>query len=294
MKLFKSKFFSKYCFSSSNSNSLGNPDPTILFSNILSDSKINIAPPLPDSLPLNLIGKDYQKFFSSNIHGSINSINYKSSELIILGTQYETTPTKNIYKILTACNPDIVYLQIRPELFLRNFRINPKIDEKFKKIAYFKQLVRMGREVMPSQKYYQKIENYLLKNNVFTTRDLDPKALSVKYKEYKAREGIPNKTIAAIAYYCEEKKIPIVLCDLPDLVFRQSIVNSLTLYQLQSILTSSSKELIFHPDLSPQTPMKMAQLLYPDVFLNKTDKLFCKNKFLFKSTNKINKNIFLY
>lgn len=269
MKLLNFKPFSK--FFTSSEHALSNPDPKLLFSKLLSGSKINIAPELPN-LPLTLTSKDYQKIFSSHVHGSIDSFNYNTSELTILGTQYETTPIKNIYKILSASKPDIVYLQIRPEIFLTNFRINPKENGKFKKLTYFKQLVRSGREVMPNLNYYKKIENELKDNNVFTTGDLDPKVLQIKYKDYKARERIPNRTIATIAFYCEERNIPIVLCDMPDLVFRQSIANSLTLFQLQSILASCSKEMMFHPDLSPRNPMKMANLLYPEVFLEKSDK----------------------
>lgn len=269
MKLLNFKPISK--FFTSSEHALSNPDPKVLFSKLLADSKINIAPELPN-LPLKLNSKDYLKIFSSHIHGSINSFNYNSSELTILGTQYESTPIKNIYKILSATKPDIVYLQIRPEVFLTNFRINPKEGGKFQKLTYLKQLVRSGREVMPNLKYYKKIENELKENNVFTTGELDLKIFGLNYKEFKARERIPNKTIATIAFFCEERNIPIVLCDMPDLVFRQSIANSLTLFQLQSILSSCSKEIVFHPDLSPINPMKMACLLYPEVFLEKSDK----------------------
>jgi hypothetical protein len=46
------------------------------------------------------------------------------ANVIYFGSDYEGIPMKNIYKALNLVRPDIVLLQMRPDLLLDNFKFD--------------------------------------------------------------------------------------------------------------------------------------------------------------------------
>jgi hypothetical protein len=123
---------------------------------------------------------------------------------------------------------------------------------------------------MPSQEVRSKVYDELLNTGILVDENVEDNA--TKYKAYEARERVSTEAIAAACLYAENKGIDIILGDLPELVFRQNIVNTHTLLQLQNIFTHCARELAYYPDLRPQTPYTMACLLYPEVFVKPSDK----------------------
>jgi len=91
------------------------------------------------------------------------------------------------------------------------------------------------------------------------------------YKPFDYQERLSLEAITVASLYGEDKKVEIILGDIPEIVYRQNIANSLTLLQLQNIFTECSRELAYHPDLKPQTPYTVACLLYPEIFLKPID-----------------------
>lgn len=122
---------------------------------------------------------------------------------------------------------------------------------------------------MPSQNHRQKISEELLLNGLLIndTEDLP----TTNYKMYEHNDRLNLDAITVACLYAENKQIPVILGDLPELVWRQNIVNSLTLLQLQNIFTHCSRELALHPDIEPRTPLAVAYLLYPEIFVKPTD-----------------------
>ena len=225
------------------------------------------------SFDFQLSRKDYLSFVQNNPNGRVNIFNYKETKFTLVGAQYEFLPIKNVYQILNYSKPDVVLLQIKPDQLLDNFKILLKKEknQKFSSSKYFSQCLRRPEEIMPSNEYRQKIAKTLENNKIYL--EYNKEAFSEKnYKEYEILDRLSMDTIATACLYCEIHKIPMVLCDVPELVFRQNFVNSKTLMQIQNIFTKCCRELSLYPDYRPQSPMNMGYHLFPELFLEKSDK----------------------
>ena len=69
---------------------------------------------------------------------------------------------KNMYKAMTVAKPDLVMVQVSPDLLLDNFEQYPEKHTSedgwvFDEQAYLKQLVRNGTDVYPSLKMKVKL-----------------------------------------------------------------------------------------------------------------------------------------
>ena len=121
---------------------------------------------------------------------------------------------------------------------------------------------------MPSYEMYVSLTEELKKSGI--SPEVNSETYK-KYKPYELKERLSMEAIGTICLYAERHGINIVLGDSPEIVYRQNIANSLTLLQLQNILTHCAREIALYPDLKPQTPLTVANLLYPEVFLQLTD-----------------------
>lgn len=128
---------------------------------------------------------------------------------------------------------------------------------------------------MPSLEMRNKIKKELIENNIFTKNiEESPEKINKikKFKNILNFERLSPEAMATSSFYAELTNIPIFLGDIPELVFRENIANSFTLMQLQNVFTHTSREIALYPDLNPQTPLNMAFYLYPDIFLQPSDK----------------------
>lgn len=219
--------------------------------------------------------KDYLGFMNDNPNGRVNIFNYKETKMTLVGAQYEFLPIKNIYQILSFSKPDIVLLQVKPDQIINNFKILLKKEKthKFSSVKYFSQCFRTPFEIMPNNEYRQKIVKHLEENKIYISDKPSNNSEKEKiFKQYQIKDRISMDAIATACFYCELNKTPLVLCDVPELVFRQDFVNNKTLMQLQNIFTRCSRDLAFFPDYQPQTPMNMGYYTYPELFLEKSDK----------------------
>ena len=218
--------------------------------------------------------KDYLDFMQNSPNGRVNIFNYKDTKFTLVGAQYEFIPIKNIFKILNYSKPDLVLLQVKPDQVMKKFKILLKKEKnnKFSSLKYFSQCLRRPEEVMPDDEYRQKVSKHLQENNVFISEEKVKSNEEKTYKPYKIMDRISMDAIATASFYCELHKIPIVLCDIPEIVFRQSFSNSKTLMQIQNIFTKCCRDLALYPDYQPQTPLNMGYYEYPELFLEKSDK----------------------
>ncbi|KRX06902.1 hypothetical protein PPERSA_11547 [Pseudocohnilembus persalinus] len=244
-----------------------------------------------NELPLDLIKKeenyplthsDYAHFQKQNKYGKVNILNYKNSKITMVGTQYQFLPIKNIYKILRHSKPDVICLQVRPDQILNNFVVNIKNPETgyFSSSRYFKQIQKDGFEIMPSSQHRKRILQDLQKNNIFVSQIQNKdeqhyqnyqQQIKKQYKPYQHKERLSLDTIATASFYAERNNIPLILMDLPEIVFRQEIANQNTVMQLQQLFTKCARLIAREPDLKPHTPLSMAFQLYPQIFLEKSD-----------------------
>ena len=133
--------------------------------------------------------------------------------------------------------------------------------------------ILLAGSMMPSLEHRERVNDDLLKNGIL----VDNIQLSdpIRYKPYELYERVSTLAASIASFYGEAKGVDIILGDLPEIVYRQNIANSLTLLQLQNIFTHCSRELALYPDIQPHTPFTMACLLYPEIFLKPTDSYIC-------------------
>ncbi len=61
------------------------------------------------------------------------------------------------------------------------------------------------------------------------------------------------------------------MADLPTIIKKQNLVNSLSILELRDILEACSYEMGENPDILPRTPLGAAFHLYPEIFLHYGD-----------------------
>lgn len=216
--------------------------------------------------------KDYLDFMKENPNGRVNIFEYNSSKITLVGAQYEFLPIKNIFHLLNYSKPDVVLLQVKPDQILKNFKLLLKSEktQQFSNSKYFSQCIRKPEEIMPSVQHCKRVMSHLEKNRIYVSKH--PKTFENLYKSYEIQDRLSMDAIATACYYCEVNSIPLILCDVPELAFRQDFLNSKTLMQVQNIFTRCSRELALYPDLQPQTPLNAGYYVYPELFLEKSDK----------------------
>lgn len=123
---------------------------------------------------------------------------------------------------------------------------------------------------MPSKSHRRSTYENLIKGGMFVDEPDDQNAKN--FKPYQHIERLSLDAIATVCFYAEKRKIPIVLGDLPEIVWRENIVNKTTTGQLEAILSRSARQLPNYPNLSPLTPLTIANMLYPEVFVVPSDK----------------------
>ena len=123
---------------------------------------------------------------------------------------------------------------------------------------------------MPSDNLRRDVNEELMKSGIFVDEASD--LPNKKFKPYSHQERLNLKSIATACFYAENNNLNVILGDVPEIVYRQNIANSLTLLQLQNIFTHCSREIAMYPDLMPQTPFTIACYHYPEIFLRPSDK----------------------
>ncbi|KAM3140761.1 hypothetical protein pb186bvf_007166 [Paramecium bursaria] len=203
-----------------------------------------------------LQNEDYFNYMRKHPNGKVHIFKYQGVQFTLSGSNWETVPNKNIYKLLLNSMPDLIMLQIRPDHILRNFDIRYTGSS----TKYVESLIRSAYEIMPTG-YANKISEELqIKIN-----------FKDEYMPYQLNERIQLDQIATACHYGIRNNIPILLVDLPDKIFRQSLVNQMTIPQLNQIFEKCSQMVPLYPDLQPQTPLNVGYNIFPDIFLQRSD-----------------------
>lgn len=85
-------------------------------------------------------------------------------------------------------------------------------------------------------------------------------------EEFRRSLNFKPTHLALVSLFSKHRGIPLVLGGLPDIIYRQQITNQLTIYQLREILEQCTERNVLTPDLTPNTPLNMAQNLFPKHF----------------------------
>lgn len=98
------------------------------------------------------------------LEGSLSEGRKREANAIFIGADYENFEVKNLYKSLNLVKPDVVVLQVRPDLVLENdFKyVGGAIDE----AKYLSQITRPGIDLYPNSKLVTYIQKQLMKQGV--------------------------------------------------------------------------------------------------------------------------------
>ncbi|KAL4498407.1 hypothetical protein ABPG72_013213 [Tetrahymena utriculariae] len=252
---------------------------------IVNEDDLQLAAKGEKDIDYKFSNQQYIDSFNAYKHGRVNVFDYKDTHMTLVGTNYHNLPLKNIYKLLTNTQPDLILLQIRPDQLLDNFKICTNSSETgyFSSTLYAQQVIRTGFEVMPRANLRLQIKKNLKENNILLAsikeRDQDyyqnvykKTILESKNKDYYHLERLSDEAIAVACFYAERNNIPVVLVDQPEQIFRQNIANTHTLMQLQNAFTRAARYLGQNPDTNPQTPLAMSYQIFPELFLSASDK----------------------
>lgn len=206
--------------------------------------------------------------------GKANVVTYKGSQVSFISTSFEGLALAKLWGLLQASRADIVIVQARPDL-LPNFSIKDVGPDK-----YASQLYKRPWEIMPSPEYRDQVmkDLELLGQPVQLSKDVSDEYKIELREAIRARRNntivsdcLDQTTIAAVATYCESKGIDALIGEIPDIIHRLHLANTLTRYHLSNLLDFSSKELVYNKNLLPATPWNAAHYLFPEYMTRPSD-----------------------
>lgn len=78
--------------------------------------------------------------------GQANVVDFGGASVSFVSTYFGSIPFASLWKMLTAARPDVIVMQLRPDLILSNFRVNMYAEDgSFREADYLRQLRRRGR-----------------------------------------------------------------------------------------------------------------------------------------------------
>lgn len=91
-----------------------------------------------------------------------------------------------------------------------------------------------------------------------------------KLKPFSNTETLNTEAVSTASFYSEWNRVPIALCELPEMSERQHLANSLTLMELQLLFRQTCEQLAMYPPST--TPRQLAQYLFPEVLLHYSER----------------------
>ena len=222
-----------------------------------------------------ITSENYSEFIKSNPFGTLETFEYKDTQFAILGISYTNIPSQNLWKILDMFKPDLLFVQGFPDDFISDFSLNqrnPKTNH-FSNRLFFEQLILkhplhfhsdLINEILEdvSKHCLEDFSEQFIKNIHETNKPL---------KSLASRDKLTDKALFVSYLFAELNQIPLVFSDIPDLVLREKVCIDLTLTDLRQILNITTEMIPNNPDLTPDTPLNMTHMVYPESFTFHSD-----------------------
>lgn len=236
-------------------------------------SDVRVAKELSKSPDFSPARTDYEATFRKDPFGAVETFEWKGRQLCVVGACYTHIPPQNIWKILKLFEPDAVMLHLAPDDHLQDFALNLKNPKSgaFSNRLYYRQL-----EMQPGSFHWDSQAELLAADRItaeFLT-DLS-ELLSSTDRPVKPSQKCVNKLtdelVATVALYSRKHRKPVILGDLPDIVAREKVVNALTVSEMRQVLKATTLKAVTNPDFVPNTPLYLAHLDYPELFLGPSE-----------------------
>jgi len=82
---------------------------------------------------------------------------------------------------------------------------------------------------------------------------------------------LADELAATIALFSHKHQTPVIISDLPDILAREKVFNVLTVSEMRQVLPAATLKTATNPDFVPNTPLNLAYLDYPELFLGPSD-----------------------
>lgn len=96
-------------------------------------------------------------------------------------------------------------------------------------------------------------------------------ALIQKFRPFTSTDALDLESLASVSYYSEVTGVPLVLGEIPEIVHKLGLANSMTRLQLSNMLNLAGKECVYRPEIRPLTPWMAAQAVFPDIVTAPSD-----------------------
>lgn len=190
-------------------------------------------------------------------------------QIHVLGANYSHLNPESVWQVLRRIAPDLVVVAGRPDKNIPDFSINlanPKTGG-FSSRKYLEQLLLRDTILFSNPVIFEETKKRLEKQFWvnFEKKGLILDNISgeisfknqIQPKRNRLTEKIPEEIMITASLYTCHEECPLALGDLPDIIHRERICNSLTVTQMKEILKQCSFALGRSPELSPRFPVSV-------------------------------------
>lgn len=217
---------------------------------------------------------EYEEYFMNHPQGSLSMFKHRDKQIKLFGFGNTGITLESIWKTLLLSKPDVILLPVRPDRFLNDFQLNyenPK-TKAFSNRLYYSQLELNPRDIEINKEVEERVTSLIDKKFLSTAIAEGGKTTEGLTKEYyTCTDKLTEDVLALVILFAKRKGIPIVLADMPEIIYKQKFCNTFTIAQLRQIFEGSVKEMAINPDITPQTPLNMNLRSMPEFSLQSSD-----------------------
>ena len=218
--------------------------------------------------------ENYMNYLAKNPVGTYEVFKHKNRQIKIMGFNYSNMLSGNLWKLMLLSQCDVILLAARPDLLLKDFKLNVKNPKTkgFSNRLYYNQLELDPSEILTNKETEDRIakhiDTFFLSNKPHKIQSSEN---SRTLDNYICFDKLTNEAFSTATLFAKRKSVPIVLADMPDILYREHIANPLTVAQFKQLFSEATIETVINPDLQPETPLNANLSRLPEFTLQPTD-----------------------
>lgn len=224
---------------------------------------------------INLPNMIYKEYMKHSLNGHCVNLKIQNKEIIFVSTPYQKVDLTNLYRMMNYVNPDIVITQSKMDLFNNNFYEDLFDEEKDIKDHLTNALVKQGSTFQPSLEHKNKSIENLKNKNIRINKSLLIDSNHQNNIVEKIKDRLDFNTVSMISLWAELKNKDMGLIDYPFEFLLRYILTNVSLNELKNIFSETYSNLYNFKEI--KGTFNVAMSLYPDLFLNVSDKFMSYN-----------------
>lgn len=216
----------------------------------------------------------YASYFSKYPAGSFESFKHKDKQIKTMGFNYTNMGLGTLWKMMLLSQPDVILIAAKPDLMLKEFRLNVKNPktQAFSNRLYYQQLEVDPMDVICNQDTENEVAKYI---DTFFLSNVPARIKNAENSKthsiYNNIDKMTAQVLSLAVLFAKRKSVPLVLADLPDILYREHFTNPLTVAQFKQMFVESSIESALNPDTQPSTPLNLNLARMPEFGLQLSD-----------------------